>query len=86
MCSGSVVVTAYAFESGHLGSNPDWGMQVDWYIYILFFYLKSLTNGIDSQSNRKIRTKLKYNWVPKKEVNNSLAMQMDDSEWNINTK
>ena len=25
VCSGSVVVTAYDFESGHLGSNPEWG-------------------------------------------------------------
>ena len=25
-CSGSVVVTAYDFESGRLGSNPDWGL------------------------------------------------------------
>ena len=26
MCSGSVVVTAYDFESGCLGSNPEWGL------------------------------------------------------------
>ena len=26
MCSGSVVVTAYDFESGHPGSNPEWGL------------------------------------------------------------
>ena len=25
MCSGSVAVTAYDFESGRLGSNPEWG-------------------------------------------------------------
>ena len=25
VCSGSVVVTAYDFESGHPGSNPEWG-------------------------------------------------------------
>ena len=25
MCSGSVVVTAYDFESGRPGSNPEWG-------------------------------------------------------------
>ena len=25
MCSGSVVVTAYDFESSHPGSNPEWG-------------------------------------------------------------
>ena len=25
MCSGSVVVTAYDSESGHPGSNPEWG-------------------------------------------------------------
>ena len=25
VCSGSVVVTAYDFESGRPGSNPDWG-------------------------------------------------------------
>ena len=25
MCSGSVVVTPYDFESGRLGSNPEWG-------------------------------------------------------------
>ena len=25
MCSGSVVVTAYNFESAHPGSNPEWG-------------------------------------------------------------
>ena len=24
VCSGSVVVTAYDFESGRLGSNPEW--------------------------------------------------------------
>ena len=24
-CSGSVVVTAYDFEPGHPGSNPEWG-------------------------------------------------------------
>ena len=26
MCSGSVVVTAYDFESGRPGSNPQWGL------------------------------------------------------------
>ena len=26
MCSGSVVVTAYDSESGHPGSNPEWGL------------------------------------------------------------
>ena len=26
MCSGSVVVTAYDSESGHTGSNPEWGL------------------------------------------------------------
>ena len=26
MCSGSVVVTAYDFESGRPGSNPEWGL------------------------------------------------------------
>ena len=26
VCSGSVVVTAYDFESGRLGSNPEWGL------------------------------------------------------------
>ena len=31
------------------------------YLYILLFYLKSLTNRIDSQSNRNIRNKLKFN-------------------------
>ena len=25
VCSGSVVVTAYDFESDRLGSNPEWG-------------------------------------------------------------
>ena len=25
VCSGSVVVTAYDFESGRPGSNPEWG-------------------------------------------------------------
>ena len=25
-CSGSVMVTAYDFESGLLGSNPEWGL------------------------------------------------------------
>ena len=25
LCSGSVVVTAYDFESNHPGSNPEWG-------------------------------------------------------------
>ena len=25
VCSGSVVVTAYEFESGRPGSNPEWG-------------------------------------------------------------
>ena len=25
MCSGNVVVTAYDFESGNPGSNPEWG-------------------------------------------------------------
>ena len=25
MCSGSVVVTAFDFESGRPGSNPEWG-------------------------------------------------------------
>ena len=25
VCSGSVVVTSYDFESGHPGSNPEWG-------------------------------------------------------------
>ena len=24
-CSSSIVVTAYDFESGRLGSNPEWG-------------------------------------------------------------
>ena len=26
VCSGSVVVTAYDFESGRPGSNPKWGL------------------------------------------------------------
>ena len=26
MCSGSLVVTAYDFESGRSGSNPEWGL------------------------------------------------------------
>ena len=26
LCSGSVVVTAYDFESGRPGSNPEWGL------------------------------------------------------------
>ena len=26
MCSGSVVVTAYDFEFGRPGSNPEWGL------------------------------------------------------------
>ena len=26
VCSGSVVVTAYDFESGRRGSNPEWGL------------------------------------------------------------
>ena len=26
VCSGSVVVTAYDFESGCPGSNPEWGL------------------------------------------------------------
>ena len=26
VCSGSVVVTAYDSESGHPGSNPEWGL------------------------------------------------------------
>ena len=26
MCSGSVVVTAYDFESDRPGSNPEWGL------------------------------------------------------------
>ena len=26
MCSGSVVVTAYDFESGRPGSSPEWGL------------------------------------------------------------
>ena len=26
VCSGSVVVTAYDFESGRPGSNPEWGL------------------------------------------------------------
>ena len=26
VCSGSVVITAYDFESGRLGSNPEWGL------------------------------------------------------------
>ena len=28
MCSGSVVVTAYDFESGRPGSNPEWGANI----------------------------------------------------------
>ena len=31
-CSGSVVVTAYDFESGHPGSNPEWGLIC--YVYV----------------------------------------------------
>ena len=27
VCSSSVVVTAYDFESGRLGSNPEWGQM-----------------------------------------------------------
>ena len=27
VCSGSVVVTAYDFESGRPGSNPEWGVR-----------------------------------------------------------
>ena len=26
LCSGSVLVTAYDFESGRLGLNPEWGL------------------------------------------------------------
>ena len=26
VCSGSVVVTAYDFDSGRLGLNPEWGL------------------------------------------------------------
>ena len=29
MCSGSVVVTAYDSESGHPGSNPEWGLYYE---------------------------------------------------------
>ena len=28
VCSGSIVVTAYDFESGHPGSNPEWGANI----------------------------------------------------------
>ena len=28
VCSGSVVVTAYDFESDHPGSNPEWGLII----------------------------------------------------------
>ena len=39
MCSGSELVTAYDFESGHPGSNPEW--ELIYYNYI--YYKASIT-------------------------------------------
>ena len=52
MCIGSVVVTAYDFESGRPGSNPEWG---------LIYYKASITaHGLHELSSlRGI-----VHWVP----------------------
>ena len=51
MCSGSVVVTAYDFESDRPGSNPEWG---------LIYYKASITaQGLPEPSSLR-----GSNWVP----------------------
>ena len=51
LCSGSVVVTAYDSESGHLGSNPEWG---------LIYYKASITaQGLPEPSSLRA-----VHWVP----------------------
>ena len=45
VCSGSVVVTAYDFESGRPGSNPEWGL-------IYYKYKASITaQGLSEPSS-----------------------------------
>ena len=52
MCSGSVVVTAYDFKSGHPGSNPEWGPM---------YYKASITaQGLPEPSSLRDG----YHWVP----------------------
>ena len=51
-CSGSVVVTAYDFESGNPGSNPEWGP---------ICYEASITaQGLPKPSSLRV-----VHWVPK---------------------
>ena len=48
VCSGSVVVTAYDSESGHPGSNPEWG---------LIYYEASITaQGLPEPSSLRAST------------------------------
>ena len=48
VCSGNVVVTAYDFESGRPGSNPEWG---------LIYYLASITaQGLPEPSSLRDNT------------------------------
>ena len=51
MCNGSVVVTAYDFESGRPGSNPEWG---------LIYYEASIT----AQAYPNLHPSRVVHWVP----------------------
>ena len=51
VCSGSVVVAAYDFESGRPGSNPEWG---------IIYYKASITAlGLPEPSSLGV-----VHWVP----------------------
>ena len=51
MCSGSVVVTAYDYESGRPGSDPEWG---------LIYYQAAIT----ALTYRSLHPSGVVHWVP----------------------
>ena len=65
VCSGSVVVTAYDFESGRPGSNPEWGP---------IYYKASITSqGLPKPSSHR-----EVHWVPEQlNIKAVTGMQVD---------
>ena len=57
MCSGSVVVTAYDFESGRPGSNPKWGP-------IYYEAIEALITAQPHRAYRSLHPSGVVHWVP----------------------
>ena len=62
VCSGSVVVTAYDFESAHPGSNPEWGQYTMMLRSLHRAYPSLHPSGVVHWVPEQLNIKAVYNW------------------------